>query len=200
MYYFCSYVKYNVIIKSHVGLTIVRVIGLNVNSVNYLLQNRFRYAWSYKILRNNLLGTNNKFENRCIAVRDIYFYNITKRSFFLIVKLLHTYVIIFLLLFQIFLYFYFNEVTRWHGCKYKLFEMWLDGRKVRCRQILHYRDSGARRPIKPVIIITIPVNFASGRRDPLQAELNNDYLPRPINCHTTYDLSSDDSLLMASRQ
>lgn len=44
-----------------------------------------------------------------------------------------------------------------------------------------------RRPIKTVIIIiiTIPVNFAPGRRDPLRAELNDDYLQRPINSHAT---------------
>lgn len=63
--------------------------------------------------------------------------------------------------------------------------MWSDGRKVRCRQILHFRGSGGHRPIKIVIIITIPVNFVPGRRDPLQAELNSDYLLRPINWHTT---------------
>lgn len=63
--------------------------------------------------------------------------------------------------------------------------MWSDGRKVRCRQILHYRGSGGLRPIKIVIIITIPVNFVPGRRDPLQAELNSDYLLRPINQYTT---------------
>lgn len=64
--------------------------------------------------------------------------------------------------------------------------MWSNGRKVRCRQILHYRGSGGLRPIKIVIIITIPVNFQSGRRGPLlQAELNSDYLLRPINRHTT---------------
>lgn len=61
---------------------------------------------------------------------------------------------------------------------------WSDGRKVRCRQILHYRGSGGLRPIK-IVIITIPVNFPSERLDPLQAELNSDYLLRPINRPTT---------------
>lgn len=63
--------------------------------------------------------------------------------------------------------------------------MWSDSRKVRCRQILHYRGSGGLRPIKIVIIITIPVNFVPGRRDSPQAELNSDYLLRPINRYTT---------------
>lgn len=62
--------------------------------------------------------------------------------------------------------------------------MWSDGRKVRCRQILHYRGSGGLRPIK-IVIITIPVFFVPGRRDPLQKKLNSDYLLRPINRHTT---------------
>lgn len=63
--------------------------------------------------------------------------------------------------------------------------MRFNGRKVRCRQILHYRGFGGFRPIK-IVIIMVPVNFPLGRQDPLQAELHNDYLLKPINRATQH--------------
>jgi len=117
----------------------------------------------------------------------IYIFFFCKSLLFLFFRNCTYYVIMchyfFLVTVQDSLYLNFNGLL---GCYYIhiLFEMWSDGHKVRCRQILHCGASGGLRPIKSVII-TIPVNFAPGKRDSLQAELNNDYLPRPINCRKT---------------